>query len=444
MGQSVVVTQRSEGSSGAGTGTLATPERRAGAQVGRPSTVWTAFQAAAAAALAGLAVTAAVVLLGWGLSSSGTSTGGAVRLAAQCWLLAHHGRLQLPLGDVGLAPLGLTLLPVWLLYRAGSSVARTLSFDRAEHAAPATAAKAVLALAGTYAVLVVLGTGLASTETVQVEPVSTLIGAGLLATVAGGAGLLRGCPLTGRMLAPLPAGARHALRAAFVALGVLVGAGALVAGGALVSHHGRAAALSHALAPGLVDGTGLLLLGLLCVPNAAVWACGYAVGPGFAVGAGTSVTAFGTTLGPVPAFPLLAALPDGDHRGAVALLALGAPLLGGVLAGLLVGRRCDGGPLRAAGWAAAAGCAAGALLAMLAALAGGPLGSGRMSALGPSPWQVGLAAAVELAAVGAATAAARSPRSPARSPGSPARSPGSPARSPRSTARSPTRSPAAG
>src|SRR5262249_55902069 len=178
------------GPGGAGTRTLARPERDRGhPPVWRPSTVWVAFLAAATAALAGLAVTGAVVLVGWGLAPSRASATGAVRLAGQAWMLAHHGRLQLPLGDVGLTPLGLTLLPAWLLFRAGGSVHRSLSFDQAEHATPATAAKAVAALAGTYAVLVVLGTGLASTDAVQVEPVSTLAGAGLLATVAGAPGL---------------------------------------------------------------------------------------------------------------------------------------------------------------------------------------------------------------------------------------------------------------
>jgi hypothetical protein len=367
--------------------------------------VWVAFLAAATAALAGLAVTGAVVLVGWGMTPSRASARGAVRLALQAWMLAHHGRLQLPLGDVGLTPLGLTLLPAWLLYRAGGSVHRSLSFHDPAQATPAAAGKALAALTGTYAVLVVLGTGLASTDGVQVEPVSTLAGAGLLAALAGAAGLLTGSPLTGRLLGLLPAGGRCVLRAAAAALGVLLAAGAVLAGVALLADHGRATALSRAFAPGLPSGAELLLLGLLCVPNAAVWAAGYAVGPGFAVGTGTSVTAFGAALGPVPAFPLLAALPDTPQPPAGALLALAAPVLAGVLAGAVVGRRYDGPPAVAAGWAAVGGAAAGFALAVLAALAGGPLGAGRMAALGPSPWQVGLAAAVELAAVGAAVAA---------------------------------------
>lgn len=396
VGQSVVVTE-----------TLTRAPRPDRARPGRrPSTVWVAFLAAAAAALAGLAVTGALVLVGWGLSPSGGSAGGAVRLAAQAWLLGHHGTLLLALGDVGLAPLGLTLLPAALLYKAGGSVGRTLSFDQAEHARLSTAVKAVVALASTYAVLVVLVTGLASTDAVQVEPVSTLIGAFLLAATAGSVGLVRGSPLGERILDLLPLGARAALPAAAAATGALVAAGALLAGLSLVGHHGQFARLSHTLAPGVVGSVSLLLLGILCVPNAAVWAAAYTTGPGFAVGTGTTVTAFGVTLGPVPAFPLLAALPGAETPPGAVRLVFVAPLVAGVFAGVLAAHRDPTAPPKvAAGWATVAGGLAGLAFAVLAALSGGPLGSGRMAALGPSPWQVGLAAAVELAAVAAPVAA---------------------------------------
>ena len=51
------------------------------------------------------------------------------------------------------------------------------------------------------------------------------------------------------------------------------------------------------------------------------------------------------------------------------------------------------------------GPCAGAAVALLAAAAGGPVGGGRLTAVGPSPWQVGLAVALEVT-LGAAAAAA--------------------------------------
>lgn len=382
------------------TETLAGPGRGGAAGMGRrPSTVWSAFVAAATAALAGFAVTSSLVLLGWGLSSTHASAGDAVRVATQAWLLAHHGRLQLLLADVGLVPLGLTLLPGVLLYRAGTSLARLLD------GAVATSAKALAALACSYAVLVVLGTGLADTAAVRVDPLATLLGAGGLAVGAGGVGLLASSELRRRLAGLLPAGARAAGRAAAVAVTVLVAAGAVLAGLALVLGHQRAVGVSRGLAPGLAEGAGLAVAGLLYVPNAALWATAYILGPGFDVGVGTAVGPFGGTLGPVPAFPLLAALPAGPGPPHGAPFVLVVPVLAGVLAGYVVGQRVSAGWRVAAGWAAAAGVLAGLGLAVLAALSGGPLGSGRMAHLGPSPWHVGLAGALELAVAGAATAA---------------------------------------
>src|SRR5205085_2434701 len=60
------------------------------------------------------------------------------------------------------------------------------------------------------------------------------------------------------------------------------------------------------------DTTGGLLYVVLVAtvaPNAVLLGGSYLLGPGFAVGTGTVVSTSVVTLGPVPAFPLLAALP---------------------------------------------------------------------------------------------------------------------------------------
>ncbi len=80
-------------------------------------------------------------------------------------------------------------------------------------------------------------------------------------------------------------------------------------------HHDQATLLVDGLDAGIGGGILLAALCLLYVPTAAVWGLAYVVGPGFAVGAGTSVSVGGTDLGAVPAFPLLAALPAGAGPG---------------------------------------------------------------------------------------------------------------------------------
>lgn len=346
------------------------------------------------------------MLVAWSTDSRSTASAGqALGTAVRAWLLSHHGALRLPSGPVGLLPLGLVALPAVLLLRSGTSLARALGVrDLAE------AGRAVGALTCAYAVLVTGVTGLVG-GTATVAPLGTLLGAAVLAAVAGGVGVLRGAGLGRHAFRLLPAHARLVARAAGVAVGVLLAAGALLAGVALAAHLGAAARLSAALGPGLLSGVELLLLGLLYAPNVAVWGAAYAAGPGFAFGTGTSVSAFGVSLGPVPAFPLLAALPSGDPAPVVSWPWLVTPAAAGVVAGLFVARRLGTGdygrphrPGAAGLWAVASGLAAGLAFGLVAALAGGPLGSGRLAAVGPSPWRVGLAAGVELALAGGLTA----------------------------------------
>jgi hypothetical protein len=181
-------------------------------------------------------------------------------------------------------------------------------------------------------------------------------------------------------------------------LGVLVAGGAFLAGLSLVVHASRATALASATDPGLVGGLVLLVLGVLLAPNAAVWGVSWMAGPGFAVGVGTTVGPLGTSLGPVPAFPLFAALPSGDVPVWVGLVMLAVPLGAGALGGVLFARRLAiSSAATAALEASLVGPCVGALVAGLCGIAGGPLGGGRLVAVGPSPWKVGLAVALELA-----------------------------------------------
>jgi hypothetical protein len=57
-------------------------------------------------------------------------------------------------------------------------------------------------------------------------------------------------------------------------------------------------------------------------------------------------------------------------------------------------------------WGFASGACAGCVVGVLAAFAGGPLGSGRLAAVGPSGWQVGLVAILEMGVTAAVTAGA--------------------------------------
>ncbi len=57
-------------------------------------------------------------------------------------------------------------------------------------------------------------------------------------------------------------------------------------------------------------------------------------------------------------------------------------------------------------WGLACGAVSGAVLGLLAAVSGGPLGDGRLAAVGPSAWQVGAVSALEIGVAAAVTAGA--------------------------------------
>jgi hypothetical protein len=207
---------------------------------------------------------------------------------------------------------------------------------------------------------------------------------------------------------------RDALRTGTVAALLVFGAGAAVAGVAVAVSGGQASATLASYHTGVAGQAGVTLLCLVYAPNLAAWAAAYLVGPGFAVGTGTTVSAAKVSLGALPAVPVLAGLPDSAVAGLGPLL-LGIPLAGGMAAGWLLVRRrlrlASAGDVAAPRWgellgaAALAGPVAGGLLGLAGWLSGGSLGSGRLAVTGPTGWQVALVGAV-VVALGTVLAAA--------------------------------------
>jgi len=365
------------------------------------STLLAASLAALWAMSAGVLAVLAVVLVGWLVDSgTGVGAGQAAQVALQVFLLANGGSITADWGVLGLVPLGLTVLPAWLLVRAGAAVARRHGSKTLPELAAAVAVITIV-----YAVLAVLLSALASSESTSAAPLRSGAGAALLAAAASTVGMLRVSGLGRLPIAGIP-GPRRALAAAVTAGGLsLIAGGALAVGIALAVDTGRYAELSRAVAPTWTGAAGLALVGLLLLPNAVVFAASLGVGPGFSVGRGTVVGAFDVHLDTVPALPLLAALPDGGQPPTAALL---IPVLAGVAIGLTLVRRLDAddgrGPFSAAAWAASCGVVVAALLGVAAYAAGGPLGSGQLATIGPSGWVIAAYAAVELALVAALTA----------------------------------------
>ena len=383
------------------------PRRRTAPSAPRRWLLGAGSSAALRVAGVGLLVVGLPVLLSWATDArAGAGAPDAFRSAGQLWLLAHGVSLEVPDGRVGLSPLGLSALPLALLVRAGRQAA-----PQCRISSPRAAFTLALAVAVPYALLATLVAVLCSTATVRPVPVQALLGGLAMGLAGAGAGALRPGRLWQAGWLALPSRARRLIPAVAGASAVLLVGGALVVGLSLARHLGRAAELAGASAPGPVGGVALLLLGLSLVPNAVLWGASWLAGPGFAVGVGTSVGPFGYELGPVPSLPLLAALPGSGVPGWVGVLALLVPLAAGALAGRLVLRELAtsaSGPSlstrRTVLEAAAAGPACGLLWVVFAWLAGGPVGGARLAEVGPAPWQVGLALAVQVS-LGAVAAA---------------------------------------
>ncbi len=361
------------------------------------------LSAAAHAAALGLLTVTVIVLVGWATAAdSGASAGEAVRSAVQVWLVGHGGALAIPGGRFSLTPLGLMALPALLLYLAAARAARSAAVTTLRAAVSLTAV-----LAGSYAVLSALLALVARTDDVRPLPVSAFLATAALALAAGGAGAVRASGTWPELRRRAPAPLELAVSGGVTGLAVLLTGGALLAATSLAAHHDAAVAITRGLDAGALGGLLLFCAGLLYVPTAVVWAASFAAGPGFALGAGTSATPWDTHLAAAPGFPLLAALPGGGSGASYLVLVV--PAVAGVLAGLVAGRSARGlraGELRTWRRAGAVGLGTGAVaglgFAILTWAAAGAAGPGRLGHAGP-PWWSGLAVAVEIGAVAAAT-----------------------------------------
>ncbi|MGW2644794.1 cell division protein PerM [Streptomyces sp. NPDC001393] len=383
----------------------------------------------AVAAGLGFASFAALLMVLWVSSPYPDSgPGGALHVAGALWLLAHGVELVrtdtlsgTPM-PVGVTPLLLLVLPVWLVYRAAR--------DAVDAPADADGPPPVPArTAWTGVVLGYLGVGGAVAlycSGGELRPawfwVTVCLPLVAATSAAAGVWSAYGRPSEPvlKALEVLPGPVRRlvfgedalarlgtAVRATGAATAVFLGGGALALGVSLVWHGGAAQASFLQLTEGWTGRFAVLLLGIALVPNAAVWAASYALGPGFLLGAGHVVQPFASDPAPLlPPFPLLAAVPDAGAGTLPNWVPGLVPVVAGMTAGWFVARgavhrpepgaaasaRTRWSAVRTAGTVLLTATFCAAALALLADLAGGPLGVSALARFGPVWWQTGGAA----------------------------------------------------
>ncbi|MGR6742675.1 cell division protein PerM [Microbacterium sp. F1-18] len=180
------------------------------------------------------------------------------------------------------------------------------------------------------------------------------------------------------------------------------GVGALLVGVAVLVRGGEIVSLFQAANVDAIGATAVTIGQAAYLPTFFVWGGAFAAGPGFSLGAGSTVAASGTQLGVVPGIPVLGAIPPATPP-VLLLVALLLVALG-FIAGSAARRRMPAPasalvadpvlPRLAAAAIVAVG--GGLAVAVLSLLASGAFGPGRLDQIGPSAGAVGLAFAVEI------------------------------------------------
>ncbi len=353
--------------------------------------------AGVAAACSSLVVCLAGGVVGWFLTDAGAhgAPRDGLRVGALGWLMAHGSGVHAAGTPVTAAPLGLTLLAAVLAWRLGLRLGDSVSGHGPDADAIAdgmrdwTVASATAVFTAGYAVVVVVTHHLSATPATAPSLTRTLLWTVLLCGALGGTAIAVGSGRAAIWTSFLPLSLRAAAAAARRTLIWYAVVSASVLGIALAVDWDGAVNVMSQLHTS--PGAATLLIGLcvLVTPNATLFSGSYLLGPGFAVGSHTMVAPTAVVLGPLPMFPLLAALPDnGPTPGwTVALLAVPPLAAAGATYRALrryPTKRWDEAALRGAG--AGLVCAFG--FALLAAVSGGSVGPGRMADVGPFVMQV--------------------------------------------------------
>ncbi|WP_439692888.1 cell division protein PerM [Curtobacterium sp. SP.BCo] len=305
---------------------------------------------------------------------------------------------------VTLAALGFAIVTAWLAGRAGRRFAET------EH-------RTIGLLVGT-AVVAALGLAVAlssrSAATVPVLWQAVVLPAlwfGIPALVTSEVCRRRrglpADPVTQRLLDQLdrvPAAwravAAFGLRAGTAATAAVIAVAGIVVAFLLFGSFAEVIALYERSHAGVVGGIALTVGQLAFLPDFVGWATSWLVGPGFAIGTGSSVSPIGTVLGPIPGIPVFGALPASGH--AFGLVWVLVPVLAGFAVGGLLRPRLvqalgtANSALHRALGGVAAGVVAGVLTGMVAWLTSGSFGPGRLAEVGPHALLVGAFAALEV------------------------------------------------
>ena len=317
-----------------------------------------------------------------------------MQAATSFWLLGHGIPILIGTGVLGIVPLALFLIVLWVgVWSAGRS-----TWAAAEHGwLPALRVAGGWALGYTLLLLIVGAVAvLGPMDPVLVRGILVALALPALMAVVGMVRSLDHDDVDEFLeRCFVPAALRRAWRPALHTTAVIAVGGTLVAIVAVALSFGQIQALQSDLRPGVAGGVSLGLLQLLALPNVGLWIGSFVAGPGFSVVEGASVTWAGSETALVPMIPLLAAHPQpAEFPGFTPALAGLLVILGGWLGWQCLAATARLASLRAKALTVLCGAACtGLLVGLLDWVGGGALGSARLADIGAPAGLLGLAVA---------------------------------------------------
>ena len=347
------------------------------------------------AAALGWAIFALPVLAAWVASVQSTADWGPVlRTSGLVWVVGHDVPVQVESATYSLLPLGLLVIPVYLLIHAGRWAGRAARVDNIRDWLLVAGGGAVI-----YTLIVSVVSFLARVPGARTSTKYALLAALAISVLSLSWGVLRGSSMRSVIIDAIPSDIRVVIRGAVIGIATLIAMGAALVAFSLILHFGEVIRIQQFLDPGPLGGIALLLLGVGYIPVAAMWAVSYCLGAGVTIGGGVSLSPFIAVSMPVelPPFPLLAALPQD-----VGLVAWALPAIG-VVAGALIAISVARGifPLgRRVALAAGASVLSAIGVYLLLFMSSGSLGTMNLVQLGPRP-ALGAVIALALMLIGA-------------------------------------------
>ena len=350
---------------------------------------------ALAVAAAGWLLMAGPAALGW-LTSPESQLADALGLASRVLLLANGAVTTIGGQAVSIAPLGLTLALILLGVPVAGLAARA-AIDETDDLRGL-----VLRVGGAYAGTYIVCITLIAFFVPETSVIRAFLGSVLIGGISGFWGVTRAVGYD--PCERWPVRARSFPRGIGVAALICVGPGAALLSVVLILGRERIAAIADGLGGDGTAGILLIVIQLAWLPNLVIWAMAWALGAGVTLGEGTLLDMNGTSLGFLPAIPVLGAVPDPGPVPELAWLWLLGGVLAGVLATLVVTlNRSSERFYETSMTGGIAGILTGVLLFVLAWFASGGLGTQRLAHVGVRLGSLAITAPCILGLVGLVT-----------------------------------------